>query len=139
MSNPSSELFPAIEAILRADAGVIAAFGAKPVAIYRMPPEDAPYPFIGLPGANVTDYAPDCIDAGDVDLQIDAWSRTDPPSYDEADRIITAAQAAILAADIQLASFVVGEVMPISSRCVMERDGQTAHATSMIRVPTDPT
>jgi hypothetical protein len=138
MSNPAPVLFPAVLAVLKADAGVLAAFAGKPLQVYRLAPPDAPYPFLELPGAHVLDYEGDCLDGSDTELQIAAWSRTDPPGFDEAEAISVAAVAAIMAADLVIPGFRFVDALPIGTTSLLQRDGLTVQTIATIRISADP-
>jgi hypothetical protein len=138
MSNPSPTLFPAVVASLAADAGVIAAFGDNPVAIYRVPPSDAPCPYLGLPGAHVLDMIAEGFDGADACLQVDVWSRPDPTDYAEAEAIAAAVSAWAARAVLVVPGFAVIRILPIDTRVLMERDGQTVHGVVSLEISADP-
>jgi hypothetical protein len=138
LSNPSGALFAALMAALEADAGVVAAFGLSPVQIYRLPPVHAPCPFIALPGAHVLGFEADGLDGADATVQVDVWSRTDPPGFDEAEALCTAVGDALAGAELLLSYWRVIQILPIDTRILLDRDGQTVHGVVTLEISADP-
>ena len=80
---------------MRGDAGVITAFGSNPVRVLSIPAVNQPAPYVHIPPFRVENAEAECLDAVDVFVQIEAWSLTSPPGYDEADAICAALNAAM--------------------------------------------
>lgn len=148
MSNPAAVLRPALEAWLRSDAGVIASFGSKPVKVYKtLPPVNAVAPYIFLAGFSVLDDISECLDATEVDLQVDVWSLTNPPGFAEAETIAEAVKAALLTIEdgasspaFTISGFRVVSAQPISTDYLTDpSDGKTVHAVIRISYAIDPT
>jgi hypothetical protein len=127
-----------VTASLAADTGVIAAFGLNPVAIYRVPPTDAPFPYLGLPGAHVLDCIAEGFDGADATLQVDIWSRPDPTDYAEAEAIAAAVSAWARNLAFVIPGFVFVRALPIDTRMLMDRDGQTIHGVVTLEISADP-
>jgi hypothetical protein len=146
MSDPASQLRTAIEAWLRDDTDVIAAFGAKPVKVFKtLPPVNATAPYIFLAGFFVQDEQADCYDAAIVDVQVDVWSLTSPPGFAEAEAIAEAVKASLNRTDdgdspaFILADHRVVAVEPVSTQYLTDpSDGKTVHAVIAARLSVDP-
>lgn len=143
MSDPASALRPVLEAALRADAGVNAAFQGKRVKIYgSLPPVNAAAPYIYLAGLSCDDRLADCYDAATVSLQIDVWSLTDPPGFDEAERIAAAVKACLATmttAPPALVGHRIVSVLPLSTDYLTDpSDGMTVHAVIRADLTIDP-
>lgn len=147
MSNPSVVLRPALETWFRGDTQVIASFNGKTVKVYKsLPPVNAVAPYIFIAGLTVLDDIAECLDATEVDLQIDVWSLTDPPGFAEADAISTAVKASIFRLQntdspaFTIAGFRVVAVQPISTDYLTDpSDGKTVHAVIRATLSIDPT
>lgn len=147
MSDPSLVLRPALAAWLRTDTEVMAAFGSKQVKVLqKIPVPNDPKPYVFLAGFSVDDDIAECLDATQVELQIDVWSLTSPPGFAEAATIAGAVKASIfrLADDgnsppFSIAGFRVVAVEPLSTDYLTDpSDGATVHAVIRIRLSIDP-
>ena len=96
MSDPCAQLRPALKAMLRADPGVLVAFGMSPVQVvdFAGPNLKVPYVIIGEAGA--TPELAECIDGAEADATLHVFSRTQPPAFTEAAAIAAAITAAVL-------------------------------------------
>lgn len=139
MSDPAAELRSAIVDTLKADSGVIAAFASAAKRIYPgPPPTGAPMPYILIPNISVLPDIAECIDGAETDVQIDIWSRMDPPAFDEAQRIGAAAQAAALSIT-GLPNHRIMGVWPISTDYLQDpSDAQAVHGVVRVRYSTEP-
>ena len=98
MSIPARELRAALEPWLRNYSAVVAAFGAKPVRVFgQLPAVNVPAPYLAIAGLKVRLEPVECLDSCEADLQIDAWSLTDPPGFVEAEALADACVQALQA------------------------------------------
>lgn len=148
MSDPASQLRPALATWLRNDTEVRAAFGASTVQVFaKLPPVNAQSPYIFIAGLFVLDDLAECIDAAEVDVQIDVWSLTVPPGFAEAETIAAAVKASLARLEdngnspaFTLASFRVVSSQAISTTYLTDpSDGKTVHAVIAARLSVDPT
>lgn len=149
MSDPAGVLRPALADWLRADTGIIAAFGANAVRVYeQLPPTNAHKPYIFLAGFDIEDDTAECLDAVQVVLQLDVWSLTTPPGFAEAEAIAAAVKAALLLMDADaghspeftIAGFRVVAVQANATRYLTDpSDGKTVHAVIGATLSVDPT
>lgn len=146
MSDPAGELREALEPWIRADTEVRAAFEGKTVKVYKtLPPVNAVPPYVFLAGFFALDDLAECMDNSEVDLQIDVWSLTDPPGFEEAERIAPAVRGSVLRIEddgdspaFTLDNFRVVSVQPISTTYLTDpSDGKTVHAVISVRLTVD--
>lgn len=147
MSDPALVLRPALETWLRADTEVIAAFGSRPVKVYKtLPPVNAVAPYIFIAGLDVADDLAECLDATQVHVQLDVWSLMDPPGFSQAEAIARAAKASLVRLEdsgdspaFTIAGFRVTAAQPVSTRYLTDpSDGKTVHAVILITLSIDP-
>lgn len=148
MSDPASVLRPALRDWLATDTAVIGAFGSKTVKVFeRLPPVNAGSPYIFLAGFLVDDDAAECLDAVQVELQVDVWSLTTPPGFAEAEAIAKAVAASLLRleADVgnspqfSIAGHRVVAVQLGSTQYLTDpSDGKTVHAVIRATLSVDP-
>lgn len=147
MSDPTLELAPALLTWLRADAGVIAAFGANAVRVFdAFPPANQAKPYLLIAGLDVEDDGAECLDAVQVPLQIDVWSLTNPPGFTEARRLARAVQASVRRLEdtgdspaFTIAGFRVVAVQLGATRYLTDpSDGKTVHAVVGATLSVDP-
>lgn len=146
MSDPAGVLREALYDYLIADAEVIASFGAADVKIYKtLPPVNAHSPYIFIAGLFVRDDIAECIDAAEVDLQIDVWSLTDPPGFTEAEAVAKAVKASLAGLEdtgdspgLTLAGHRIVWVQPTSTNYLTDpSDGKTVHAVILATLSID--
>lgn len=96
LSDPSAALRPALAEWLRDDTDVIAAFGANPVRVLsKVPPTNQTPPYAFIPPFQVFDDSAECLDAVEVDVQVEAWSLTTAPGYAEVEALCAALNTAM--------------------------------------------
>jgi hypothetical protein len=146
MSDPAGELRAALEPWIRSDAGVIAAFAGQTVKVFAtLPPVNAVPPYIFIAGLFVRDDIAECMDAAEVDLQIDVWSLTSPPGFVEAERIAKAVKILLAALEddgdspaFTVAGYRIVSVQPISTNYLTDpSDGKTVHAVVQLTLTVD--
>jgi Protein of unknown function (DUF3168) len=151
MSDPSLELSAAMEAALRADAGVIAAFSGAQVRIYDIAPQNPPQG-TGKPYIVFGMFTPDadlaqCIDAVKLIVTLDVWSLTDPPGTREAKRIAAATLSCITPVDAggdhvppswTLPGYVIRAAYPLSTDHLSDPADQSAHSIVRVEYAIDP-
>lgn len=138
MSDPTA-IRAGLKAGLVADAGVIAAFGANAVRIFDMPPTNVHMPYIIVSIVETPDEA-DCVEGSGWDITLDIWSRTEPPSFDEAGAIVGACQTFLRANSFTITGHVLaGEYELLGVDYVNDpSDNATAHAPLRCRLFTEP-
>ena len=137
MSDPCAQLRPALKAMLRADAGVLAAFGMSPVQVVDFPGPNLKVPYVIIGEAGATPELAECIDGAEADVTLHVFSRMQPPAFTEAAAIAAAITAAILGAPLDLAAHAVANVEPVSARYLTDADTVTAHAVLIFRFNTE--
>jgi hypothetical protein len=146
VSDPASQLRPALETWLRGDTEVRAAFGAKAVKVYKtLPPPNVHPPYIVIAGLSVDDDLAECMDNALVDVQLDVWSLTEPPGFAEAETIAAAVKASIKRTEdtgdspaFTLADHRVVTAEPLSTNYLTDpSDGETVHAVILARLSVD--
>jgi hypothetical protein len=142
MSDAAGAIMAALDPLLRADAGVIAAFGAAKVRLYDLPPQASAvslFPYITLSDAHQVDQEYEAIDASETVAQLHVWSRTDPPGTAEVKRIAAAVKAATSNLDdLMLTGFRLIDALPLDTMYLTDPDGVTVHAVIRIQYSTDP-
>lgn len=149
MSDPSEVLFQAAQAALKADAGVIAAFGGASMRIYDVPPQNPPFS-VGAPYAIIDTAAlpvlAQCFDSVEADLTVNIWSLTDPVGRTQARAIAAAMFAVLTPVDVNgnhvrptwsLAGFRVVTALPLGVDHLFEAATQAAHSIVRVRYAID--
>lgn len=145
MSDASGLIVAALDPLLRADAGVIAGFAAKPVQILDLPPPatlNLPFPYVTLGDGDQVDQQYEGLDAGEFLWQGHVWSRPSPRAFAECRRIAAAVKAAAsnLGADgLALAGFRLIDALPLRTQYLADPDGLTVHGVVRIQFSYDPT
>ena len=142
MSDASAAIAAALDPLLRNDAGVIAAFGAKRVMIFDLPPPasvNAGFPYITTGDGHQVDQQYEGFDSGELTVQLHVWSRPSPRSFAEVKPIAAAAKAAIsnLAA-LALTGFRLVDALPLDTQYLEDPDGLTVHAVVRVTISYDP-
>lgn len=147
MSEPSTELRPALRTWLKADTEVVAAFGAKEVKVYaKLPKANLQPPYVAISGFANEDEEADCYEGVIVNLQVDVWSKTTPADFTEAETIARAVKASIKRTEdtgdspaFTMSSHRVVAVDLISTDYLTEPfDADTVHAVIRARLSVDP-
>lgn len=149
MSDPASVLRPALATWLRADTEVLAAIGSGAATrIYsKLPPVNAAPPYVFIAGLSVLDDIAECLDATEVNLQVDVWSLTNPPAFTEAETIAKAVKASLVRMEdnagnspgFSISGFRVVSVQPQSTDYLTDpSDGKTVHAVIRATLAIDP-
>jgi hypothetical protein len=144
MADPSPVLRPALRSYLKNETGIATAFGSATVKVFdKLPPPNTGMPYLFMAGFFVLDELADCIDAAEVDVQIDVWSLTDPPGFIQAETIAKAVKAALYALDgdsprMPLAGWRAVSVETVSTQYLTDpSDGKTVHAVILTRLSLD--
>ena len=137
MSDPCAELRPAVKALLRMDPGVMMALGGAGTKVVDFAPANLVKPYVILGPAAVDPEQAECVDGSGVELTIDVFSLTSPPSFAEAARISAAVASAIVSSDLVLASHRVTTIDTVSARQLVDADTVTAHAVLVFRFHTE--
>ena len=139
MSDASYELQQAIVRALRASSDIAALIEDR---VYdRIPTENgeivAKFPFVSFgPEQDIPEHA-DCIDGGDIVLQIDVWSRE--PGHKEAKSIADVIRATLNdAALIIRGGATLIDIRYLATDFSREPDGQTFRARLTFRAVTEP-
>jgi hypothetical protein len=151
MSDPSELLTQAMDAALRTDPGVIAAFSGAPVRVYDIAPQNPPQgtgkPYVILSGFRPMPDLAECIDATRVTAIVDVWSLTSPPGTREAKRISAAVMACIAPVDASgshvppawaLPGFVIRACLPEGVDHLSDPADQSAHSILRVSYAVDP-
>lgn len=124
------ELQGAIVALLKADSGVANIVGNR---VYDHVPRNpvtetvtAQFPFVGFASSDERSDVIDCIDAIDLSLDIDCWSRE--PGFPEVRRLAHAVRAVLHDADISLSENGLALIQHRQTRTFRDPDGLTSHA-----------
>lgn len=139
MSDIARALKRTIAPVLRADAGVIAAFGANPVRIVDLPEVNEPPPFLVLgPPSSILPIPAEGFDLSEIDYPVHFWSLTSPPSRDEAEAMAPAVRAALLSVVVSIGGKTYA-VAPVRTEYLVDpSDGRTVHAIVTVRFTTAP-
>lgn len=146
MTIPAGELRAALEPWLRNYAAVVAAFDAKPVRVFgQLPAVNVPSPYLVIAGLSVRLDPVECLDSCEADLQLDAWSLTDPPGFAEAEALADAAVEALQAIlgdgspGFVIPGFRVVAVYNIETQFLTDpSDGKTVHGVISATLSIDP-
>lgn len=143
-ADAGGEIRAAIEPLMRADPGVVAAFGSSKVRIYNAAPPasaNAPFPYVTLGLMHVVAEPYEGVDSGNAEWAIHVWSRPDPRSTDEAGAILGAVRAFLagLAPDtVTLADFTLVQLRWIDTQLLEDPDGMTIHGVLRFEISYDP-
>lgn len=151
MSDPSAVLSEALEAALRADAGVAAAFDANPIKVYDIAPQNPAQgtgkPYIVIGGMSPDPDLAQCLDAVRLGVTLDVWDLTDPPGTRRAKAISAAVLAVLTPVDASgnhvppdwvLAGFVIRTAYPLGVDHLSDPADQSAHSILRVEYAIDP-
>ena len=139
MSDITAALKRAIATALRADADIIAAFGANGVRIVDIPEANELPPFLacGPPSAVLPVFA-EGFDLSEIDYPVHIWSLTAPPSTSEAEVFAVAVRAVLLTVEVSVGGRTYA-VVPVRTEYLIDpSDGRTVHAVVTSRFTTAP-
>lgn len=148
MSDPTAVLLAAAQAALSADAAVLAAMGDKPrfySVAPRNPPQGSAKPYAILSAA-VAPRPAQCFASAVVDLTVDIWSLTDPPSTGEAIALAAACLAVLVpedddgtpgAPDWTLSGHVLKDATHLGTDHLTDPADQSAHSILRVQFETD--
>lgn len=148
MSDPSSELRPALRTWIKADTEVVAAFGAREVKVFAfIPKPNTASPYVVISGFFNEDEEADCYGAVIANVQVDVWSLTTPAGFAEAEGIVEAVKASLKRTEdtgdspaFTLSNHRVVAVELVSTQYLVDpADGLTVHAVITARLSIDPT
>ena len=138
MSDISGPLQTAAAAALRADAGVISAFGPNPVQIFDIVPDNAVEPYLALGLAQVLPIQAEGFDLSETDYPVHVWSRPSPPGLAEAQAIAAAVRSCMLGARVA-AGGLVYDALPVRTVALVDpSDNRTVHVIVTTRFTTAP-
>lgn len=123
MASPAYELQMAVVARLRATADLAPVVGNR---IYDVVPDGAEFPYITLGTADETSDDADCIDAFELSMDIDIWSRE--PGFQQCKAISDAVRNALRSPDLELATNALVYFNHRQTRSLRDPDGLTSHA-----------
>jgi hypothetical protein len=123
MASPAYELQVAIVARLRATADLSSVVGNR---IYDVVPDGAEFPYITLGTVDETSDDADCIDAFELSMDIDIWSRE--PGFQQCKTISDAVRNALRCPDLELATNALVYFNHRQTRSFRDPDGLTSHA-----------
>lgn len=138
MSDLNGPLLAATALALRADAGVAAAFGAAPMAIYDMAPPNAAPPYLVVGPGVVAPIQAEGFDLSTMDYPVHVWSRPDPPAMDEAYALANAVRQAMLGVSISTGARVYAALPVRTTPLIDPSDERTVHVVVMTRFTTAP-
>ena len=138
MSDISAALQAAVAQALRADAGVITAFGMNPVRILDIPEVNAVPPYLTLGPAEVSPLAAEGFDLSETAYPVHVWSLTSPPSFGEAQALSAAVRAVLPAVRVAAGGRVYAAAHERTAYLVDPADGRTVHAVVTVRFTTAP-
>lgn len=124
MASPSLELWGAVVAALKGDAAVAALVGDR---VYDRVPVDAPFPYLSIGDTWETEDDADCLDAVEIGLRVDAWSRTVGGA--EVRRIADAVRRALHNAELTLIENAIVMIEHRRTDTLRDPDGLTQHAS----------
>jgi len=123
MTSPSLELQGAIVSALKADTSVTSICAGR---VFDRVAAAAQFPYISLGASDEISDDADCIDAFEVTMQIDCWSRE--PGFPEIRRLADATRRALKTANLSLADNALVTFDHLSTRIFRDPDGLTSHA-----------
>lgn len=137
---------PLLEA-LRADPVVTEALGGLP-KVYEDGVTNLVEPYLQLGPFIVLPELAGCYDGEEIEVSVDAWSRTDPPGRLEAMRIIAAAMAVLAPVDASgdrqppdwvVPGYRITSALPVRQAHLMDiRDVQSAHSVGVVKFTLEP-
>lgn len=132
---------------LRADAALTAALGGRP-KVYEEGVTNLVEPYLQLGPMLITPELAGCFDGEEIEVSVDAWSRTDPVGRAEAMAVIAAAMAVLAPVDASgdhqppdwdVPGFRITSAMPVRQAHLMDiRDAQTAHSVGVVKFTLEP-
>lgn len=130
MASAVLELQGAIVALLKAN-GAVANIVDKRVFdhVPRSPQTGAitaQYPFVGIASSDELSEVIDCVDAIDLSIDIDCWSRE--PGFPEVRRLSEAVRKALHDVDVALSESAIVLLQHRQTRTFRDPDGLTSHA-----------
>ncbi|MFG1295041.1 DUF3168 domain-containing protein [Xanthobacter variabilis] len=134
LTSPALSLRKAIHAALCADAPLVALLGGA--RIHDVPPKDAPFPFVALGEAVVSDWSTATEAGTEHALTLHAFSRSG--GRGEAFALAAAVQEALHDAPLSLQGHRLANLRATTSEVVREKDGRTFHALVRFRAVTEP-
>lgn len=123
MASPSYELQVAIVTRLRATPAVSDLVGTR---IYDQVPDGAIFPYITIGPADETSDNADCIDAFELSIDVDVWSRD--LGFKESKEISNAVRKALKSPDLELLTNALVFFNHRQTRSFRDEDGLTSHA-----------
>jgi len=123
VTSPSLELQGAVVARLKADAEVTALIGTR---VYDRVPDNGTFPYVSFGPEQVLSVDADCITGFEINMQIDAWSRS--MGFPEVKRIAEAVRASLHGYDLAIADNALVSFEHRQTRIFRDPDGLTNHA-----------
>lgn len=123
MMSPSLELQGTLVKRLKEDAALSALISGR---VYDSVPADPVFPYVSLGTGDETEDDADCIEALDISLQIDCWSRA--VGFPEVRKISDAVRRSLHDADLTLATNAIVSFVHRQTRVFRDPDGLTSHA-----------
>lgn len=146
MSDPSPVLRPALADWLRNDADVVGAFGSNAVRVLsKIPPVDQTPPYVFIQPFQLFDDGAECLDAVEVDVQVEAWSLTSAPGYAEVEALCAALNSSLARLDdadspvFSISGFRVVSAQYISTLPLGDLSKKTVGQAVTYRLAIDPT
>lgn len=134
LTSPALSLRKAIHDALVADAPLVTLLGGA--RIHDVPPKEAPFPFVALGEAVVTDWSTATEAGAEHALTLHVFSRSGGRA--EAQALAAAVQEALHDAPLALQGHVLVNLRATSAETVREKDGRTFHALVRFRAVTEP-
>jgi hypothetical protein len=119
MASPTLELTGAIVAALKSA-------NVAEGRVYDQVPSGVVFPYVSIGPSDEIRADADCIDASEINIQIDVWSRA--PGYPEALRIAEAVKLAIDDLAVELTNNALVMIEHQITRKLRDPDGLTSHA-----------
>lgn len=123
MASPSLELWGAVVAALKADNAVTAFVADR---VFDRVPADAVFPYLSLGSTWEIEDDAECIDAVDVGLRVDVWSRTVTSA--EVRRIADAVRRVLHRAEFDLPENALAMIEHQRTDTLRDADGLTLHS-----------
>lgn len=129
MSDPSIAIQNALEAELRANAGVKSEFGGMTRLYTLSAPNDAPFPFILIGEDQIIGDDTECADGSEIAVTIHVFARQDTPANSRLkSKSIAGAVRAALTKKLTITGHVMDDWIYEGTRYLIDPDGLTAHA-----------
>jgi hypothetical protein len=126
--SPALEMQGYIVQALKDDPTVQALCGSR---VYDDVPPSATFPYISMgPATEVTDN-PECIDAIEINIQLDAWSRS--VGFPEVKRIASAVHTALHDVEVDLPVNACTSLYHANTLYMRDPDGLTSHAVIQLQ------